>query len=63
MMLKNDVLIVFQHAKRKCDFRFASFINRIWRLINAGASVHRTQVFEERKLFGSLPTVMVEREP
>jgi hypothetical protein len=47
-MLKNDFPIVFQHAKQKCDFRFAPFINRLWRLINAGASLHRTQAVEKQ---------------
>jgi hypothetical protein len=47
-MLKSDFRIAFQHAKRKCDFRFASFFNRLQRLKNAGASLHRTQAVEKR---------------
>ena len=31
-MQKNDIPIVFQRAKRKCDFRFAPFFNRLTRL-------------------------------
>jgi hypothetical protein len=47
-MLKNDVHIVFQHAKRKCDFRFAPLFNRLSRLNNAGASLHRAQAVEKQ---------------
>jgi hypothetical protein len=47
-MLKNDFHIVFQHAKRKCDFPFASFFNRLVRLKNAGASLHRAQAVEKQ---------------
>jgi len=42
-MLKNDFHIVFQHAKRKCDFRFAPFFNRLSRLQNGGTSLYRAQ--------------------
>jgi len=47
-MLKNDFRIVFQRAKRKCDFRFAPFFSRLWRLKNAGASLHRAQAVEKQ---------------
>jgi hypothetical protein len=47
-MLKNDMHIVFQRAKRKCDFRFAPLFKRLPRLNNAGASMRRTQAVEKR---------------
>jgi hypothetical protein len=47
-MLKNDVHIVFQHAKQKCDFCFAAFFNRVARLKNVGASMRRPQAAEKR---------------
>jgi hypothetical protein len=49
-MLKNDVHIVFQHARRRCDLRFASFFNGGTRLKNAGVSVHRAQAAERENL-------------
>jgi len=47
-MLKINIHIVFQHAKRKCDFRFASFFNRLPRLKNAGTSLYRVQAAEKQ---------------
>jgi len=46
-MLKNEIHIIFQRAKRKCDFRFASFFNRLSRLKNAGTSMCPAQAVEK----------------
>jgi hypothetical protein len=48
-MPKNNIHVVFRLAKRKCDFRFAPFFNRLPRLKNAGPSVDRAQAVAKRR--------------
>jgi len=47
-MLKNDFHIVFQRAKRKHSFRFATFFNRLSRLKNGGTSLYRAPAVEKQ---------------